>query len=290
MFALLAASMMPILGCRASRSVQPTAPATPPPATASQYHLDSFDWRGVARVLVLPVGNESRYNRTGWEVRKALASELQRLGRFEVVSPPDDHPAFLSETMHVTGRFNEVESLNIAHTFGADVIIYATVTEYMPYGRARLGLVVQAVSPFDCKVVASVDGLWDTVSIDVARRARAFYHTPIDARGPVMAKVKELIQTPTEDGRADELAIESPALYQRFVCNEVVQHLVVFPGDRRGSPGGAPSNVMPAGGGPANYSPCSTPIPGAVNSPIPPAGKAGPADPIIPGPTFGPAN
>jgi len=138
----LAASIVPILGCRTPRSIQPTGPATPPPPTASQYHLDGFDWTRVARVLVLPVNNESRYNCAACEVRRALASELQRLGRFEVVAPPDDHPAFLAETIHVHGRFDEAEMLNLGHLFAADVIILASITDYMPYNRSRLGLVV----------------------------------------------------------------------------------------------------------------------------------------------------
>ena len=73
--------------------------------TASQYHLEGWDWKGVSRVLVLPLRNESAYTRSGEEMQAALTSELQRLGRFEVVAATPEHLQRLSTGVHQNGVF-----------------------------------------------------------------------------------------------------------------------------------------------------------------------------------------
>ena len=64
----------------------------PEPATFSQYHLDGWEWERVDRILVLPFLNESQYTRAGDEARAAFTSELQRLGRFEVIAAAAGRP------------------------------------------------------------------------------------------------------------------------------------------------------------------------------------------------------
>lgn len=198
--------------------------APPPVPTIGQYHHPEFDWSRVGRVLVLPVHNNSAYTRTGAEVRHALSGELQKLAAFEIVTPPPDHPACHSEVIHVNGRFDEGVMIALAREFNADIILHASVTQYSPYPRPRLGLVVQAVSPIDAKVVASVDGLWDTSDADVACRVREFYRAPTAYRRfPRLAPRNQVANA--YDGYADELALESPALFQRFVAHEIVANL-----------------------------------------------------------------
>ncbi len=67
--------------------------------------------------------------------------------------------------------------IELAQCFNVDLIVHASITHYMPYQRPRLGLVVQAVSPVEAKVVASVDGLWDTTDIGLTQRIRTYYST-----------------------------------------------------------------------------------------------------------------
>jgi hypothetical protein len=204
------------LGCKTVPKCSP-----PPEPTASQYHAGFFAWAGVSRVLILPVLNESPYTRAGDEVSRALAEELQLLGRFEVVAPPaGEHPR-LAAQVHRGGRFDEAAMLELAKVFRADVILHATVTQYSPYPRPRLGLVLQAVSPAEAKVVASVDGLWDSTQRPVELRAKLYYHE-LPARHPWIAN--HLIAP--DDGYADELALDAPMLFQRFVCHEAVRTLV----------------------------------------------------------------
>jgi hypothetical protein len=197
------------------------------PVTYSQYHLDGFRWEDVRRVLVLPVLNESPHTRAGDEIRAALTSELQRLGRFEVVAAPADDQAILARRAHRGGRFSEADLFELGRETNAEVVVHVTVTQYSPYPRPRLGMVVQAVGPLEGKVVASVDGLWDTTDAGVAEQVRTFYRQrprpqPPFVRNRVIA---------TDDVFAGELALDSPALFQRWACHLVACLLVGLPVD-----------------------------------------------------------
>jgi hypothetical protein len=199
----------------------------PSPITYSQYHLAGWSWDSVARVVVLSPRNESDYTQAGQQFQDALASELQRLGRFEVVTAPFDDYTRLSSTAHQGGRFDEGVALEIARQTRADVLVYSTVTQYSPYPRPRLGVVVQAVSPVDGKVVGSVDGLWDTTDGGIAEQVRMFYRQrpkPL----PTYVQNHAIV---ADDNFATELALDSPALFQRFVAHTVAGLLVQKDGD-----------------------------------------------------------
>jgi len=211
---------------RLAEPIRNEPPAQPPPVTYSQYHLEGFAWDSVARVLVLPPLNESEHVRTAHEVQSAFVGELQRLGRFEVIAAPFDDEARLTKVIHRSGTFNEKELLIIGKETRADVIIHTTITQYSPYHpRTRLGLVVQAVAPLEAKVVASVDGLWDTADSRLADRVRTFYRQAPRKRAWIR---NHLIAT--DDTTMSEIALDSPALFQRFVLNDVSRMLLQLNG------------------------------------------------------------
>jgi hypothetical protein len=194
----------------------------PAPTTYSHYHVDKWDWAAVARVLVLPPLNESAYTRADEEFHAALTGELQRLGRFEVVAGPPDDCARLAATIHRDGTFDEALMLELARVTKADVVIHVTVTHYSPYPRPRMGLVVQAVSPAQGKVVASVDGLWDTTDAGIAEAVRTYYR---QRPKPLPPRVRNH-QIVSDDAFAEELALDSPALFQRWVAHVVSETLL----------------------------------------------------------------
>ncbi|VTT97910.1 Putative uncharacterized protein OS=Candidatus Kuenenia stuttgartiensis GN=kustb0147 PE=4 SV=1 [Gemmataceae bacterium] len=267
--ALAAAAALALAGCCLfERRAQKRAPQPAPP-TFSQYHLDGWDWGAVNRVLVLPFLNESENTRAGDETRVAFTSELQKLGRFEVVAAPPDDTAALAATVHRGGRFDEAVMLKLARLTRADVIVHGTVTQYSPYNtRPRLGLVLQAVSPEQAKVVASVDGLWDATDAAVAERARAHYRQRPRERPPWVRNHVIV----SEDSFASELVLESPALFQRFVCGEAALTLLGLPVPWVAS-GAA---VVPAAGssGPGCATQAGPPVPPAAGPPPgPPAAR-----------------
>jgi hypothetical protein len=190
----------------------------PEPPTFSQYHLDGWAWQGVDRVLVLPFLNESPHTRAGDEMRAAFTSQLQREGRWEVISAPADDRAVLAAQIHRNGRFDEAAMLALSQQTGADVIVHGIVTHYSPYPRPRMGLILQAVSPQEAKVVGSVDGLWDTTDAAVAERCRIYYRQAVHPRPPLLRNNRIV----DDDSFAGEIALDSPALFQRWVAREAI--------------------------------------------------------------------
>lgn len=230
---------------------------TPPsyPPTFGQYHLPDFRWANVDRVLVLPFLNESEHTRAGEEVRAALAAQLQRLGRFEVVSAAADERDVFAAQVHRGGRFDELAMIALAKRTSADVVVHGIVTHYSPYPRPRLGLILQAVGPAEAKVVASVDGMWDTTDAILAERCRTYYRQRAKTK---LAFVRNHAVA-TDDAFSEELALDSPALFQRWVCFEAGNALLELPVPGVLAPGakvppeaqnGAPTSEPPAGGAP----------------------------------------
>lgn len=199
----------------------------PPPGAPSfsQYHLPGWGWDGVARVVVLPFRNESQYTRAGEEMREAFVAELQRAGRFEVIPTAPDDRAYLAAVSRCGGRFDEVLLHDIACATSADVLVYGVVSNYSPYPRPRLGVVLQAVGPGEAKVVASVDGLWDTTDLSVAERVRVYYRQRCRERPPWVRNAV----IARDDSFADDLALDSPNLFRRFVAREAVLTLLGYP-------------------------------------------------------------
>jgi len=214
-----------IAGCGLLEHVKHGQRPAPAPPTFSQYHLEGWEWNRVARVIVLPFGNESAYTRAGEESREAFVAELQRVGRFEVVPTAPDDQAVLAAQVRCNGRFDEAFMLDIAHATNADVVIHGIVSNYSPYPRPRLGLVIQAVGPEEAKVVASVDGLWDTTDLAIAERVRVYYRQRARERPPWIRN--HVIAS--DDSFAAELALDSPMLFRRFVSREAVLALLGMP-------------------------------------------------------------
>ena len=136
----------------------------------------------------------------------------------------DRRHAKLASFAHQGGRFDEGVAVDIARTTRADALVYLTVTQYSPYPRPRMGVTVQAVAPFAGKVAASVDGLWDTADGGVAELVRAYYR---QRPKPLPAYVRNHTIV-ADDNFAADIALDSPALFQRFVANTVA-HLLVDP-------------------------------------------------------------
>lgn len=241
--------------------------------TFSQYHDPAFHWEAVNRVLILPLDNETHFPHVAEEVRNALATELQELGRFEVVLAPPDIHARLSHSIREHGQFNEAAMIELARCFRADVILLGAVTQYSPYRLPRLGLTLQAVGPGECAVVASVDGVWDTTQQTVADRARSFYAS--GRRHSLRAQNRD-------QPFADELALEAPRLFQRFVANEAADVLVngMPPLPPEPHPPNGPPAAKAAGAAAAKKGKASCP-PGPTDkpSPAPANGESGPPCP-----------
>jgi hypothetical protein len=186
----------------------------PCPLPFAVYHAPSFDVNSLQRVLLMPLANESPFPCAADEIRAALAAELQCIGQFEVVVAPPTPEVCQAKLVHVRGRFDEAAMAHLARTFKADAILVGAVTQYHPYPPPYLGLTVHLVSPTSAVVVASVDGLWDGRDKKLAKEARVYYR---QGSHPLL-----------QPGQESDVALASPRLFQRFVCNCVAHALVEF--------------------------------------------------------------
>jgi hypothetical protein len=188
----------------------------------------------------MPIHNETDSSHAAEEARNALCTELQQLGRFEVIPAPPEVCVEFSQMIRENGRFNELVMIQLARQFRADAIIMGTLSQFSPYNPVRMGLVLQVVSPGDGMVVASVDGMWDSANPWIAQRARNYYEAYCRGRDkPLTAN----------------LVLDSPRLYQRFVCSEAAHILV----DERHEPLGLVPAVPPPGATEGNATPSADP-------------------------------
>jgi hypothetical protein len=243
----------------------------PPPLNYSYYHGHAFSWNGVRRVLVLPLANETNYSHAAEEVRNAFCTEMQQLGRIDCVPAPPDACAVLSQTIRSNGTFNELVLIDLARTYHADAIIMGTLTQYSPYNPVRMGLNLQVVSPGDGVVVASVAGIWDSASPWIAQRARDYYAQYCRRR---------------DEPLTANLVLDSPRLYQRFVCFEAAHILV---DDIHGPPGigvpadsGQTATAPGCGPGQPMALPPGTPTNAGQPVPLPPGAPNNPS--LLPAP------
>ncbi len=206
-------------GC-AHRKV-PVAVETPI-APYQQFIAQNFDWSTVQRIVIMPLANQSAFPRAAEEMQANLAAEFQRAGRFEVVVATREDPGARARDVFSRGQFDEIELLRIAREYQAHAILFGNVTQYHPYSPPRVGLSLLLVSPAEGVAVASSDGVWDAREHTTSAQAVNYY--------------RESLRWP-QNLMGAERVLDSPDVYQRFVCQQVASSL---------SP--PSSGVVPAGG------------------------------------------
>jgi hypothetical protein len=194
------------------------------PAPYQQFISPTFDWSSVQRVVLMPLANQTAYPKVTQELQANLAAELQRAGRFDIVVATRDDPGARAQDVFTRGHFDELELLRVAREYQAQAVLFANVTQYHPYSPPRVGLSLLLVSPAEGVAIASSDGLWDARETETAAQAQTFY--------------KQTLNWP-QSLLGSNRAMESPDVYQRFVCQQVASSL---------TPPAAGSMVLPASG------------------------------------------
>jgi hypothetical protein len=195
------------VGC-AHKKVQVAEPT--PPAPFQQYIATNFDWSTVKRVVLMPLANQSAFEHASNELQANLAAELQRVGRFDVVVATDEDPAQRAKDVFHRGAFDELELLRIARNYDAQAVMFGMVTQYHPYAPPRVGLSLIMISPAEGVAIASADGLWDARELSTARQSQAYLQEMTSWRQGLLGL---------------DRAIQSPDVYQRFVCQQIATSL-----------------------------------------------------------------
>jgi hypothetical protein len=187
----------------------------------------------------MPLANQTSYPKVMDEIRTNLATELQRAGRFEIVVATHEDAGTRAQDVFTHGQFNELEILRVAREYQADAVLFANVTQYHPYSPPRVGVSLLLVSPAEGIAIASIDGLWDAREGNTAAQAQAYFKQTQNWSRSLFG--------------ADRI-IESPDVFQRFVCQQISVSLYPSAAGSIGpagsiAPGGPmmqPGGVMPA--------------------------------------------
>lgn len=232
------------LGCAHHPPVQTAAPVCTPPAPFQQFVSPSFDWSTVKRVVLMPIANQSAFAHASVEMQANLAAELQRAGRFDVVVATTEDPGGRARDIFLRGAFDEVELLRIAREYDAQAVLYGNLTQYHPYAPPRVGLSLIMICPAEGIAIASADGLWDARELTTAKQAQSYLQQNLSWRQGLLGMDRPL---------------QSPDVYQRFVCEQVASSLrppdggMPMPGQGTPTPitppplQSIPTQVMPAG-------------------------------------------
>lgn len=234
---------MPILGCALLVCIgcakQPRVPIDP--FTFNHYVAENFDWPSIKRVLVMPMDSPRIPPAVTTQIRQALIAELQRDGRFEIVIAPDDIAELKSDKVFASGQFDEVELLYVSRKYQVQGVLFGRVTTYHAYPPPRIGMSLMLTSPAQAVVVASLDGMWDGREQGTVERTRQYFNKN---------------QSWPQSLLGAERVLNSPDVFQRFVCNDVARTLRELVDSRegrgkagRGGPNGyCPPDQMPGAG------------------------------------------
>lgn len=194
-------------GC-VQHEVQTAQPVEPAPF--QQFISDKFDWSSVRRVALMPLANQTEFEHVSAELQSNLAAELERTGRFDVVIVPLEDATVRSRDIFQSGSFDELEMLRVARQHDAQAIVFGNVTHYHPYAPPRVGLSLVMISPAEGVAIASSQGLWDAREMSTARQAKAYVAQTQSWRQGLLGL---------------DRALESPDVYQRFVCQQIASSL-----------------------------------------------------------------
>ena len=202
------------------------------------------------------MANQTEFAHASVEIQANLAAELQRAGRFDVVVATTEDQGGRARDIFLRGAFDEIELLRIAREYDAQAVLYGNVTQYHPYAPPRVGLSLVMISPGEGVAIASADGLWDARELSTSKQAQSYLQQKLSWRQGLLGLDRPL---------------ESPDVYQRFVCEQIASSLM--PPDA-GMP--MPGQGMP----PQLQPPTAPPQLQAIPNQIMPAGyEAPPATP-----------
>jgi hypothetical protein len=218
------------LGC-VHHPVQTVLP--PEPAPYQQFVSQKFDWSTVKRVVLLPLANQTDFEHASVELQTNLAAELQRMGRFDIVVATVEDPAARARDVFANGGFDEIELLRIARQYDAQAILFGNVTNYHPYAPPRVGLSLVMICPAEGVAIASTDGLWDARELTTARQAHEYLQQKLSWRQGLLGV---------------DRVLESPDVYQRFVCHQIASSLNPPDMNVAAPPlSNVPTEILPAG-------------------------------------------
>ncbi len=177
------------------------------------WHAGAVAFRGMRRVLVLPVAGERIDEGLRADMTRALLAELGALGRFRAIGlPPGAQDWKALYPTERRGRLDTKVVVELGRRYGADGILLVRVTSFRPYKPPVLGLAAALVSVHTGAILWSAETVHDASLREVELDLRDYY-------GRVLA--------PAGDLHGFEFVELSPRAYARYVLHRLVSSLRV---------------------------------------------------------------
>lgn len=143
-----------LLGCAG-------VPPDPPRIPINHYPERGIAPGRVARVIVLPFENETAFASEGRQLFEIFLAELASANRFEVV--PLGAADLTGELPHSRRDPAAPADLlvRVARRYGADGVLFGTVTHLRPYGTPLVGIRLELESTFTGERLWACDGVID---------------------------------------------------------------------------------------------------------------------------------
>ena len=174
---------------------------TPEPVTIPiSYRAPTVDGFKIRRVLVLPFRDDTAHPEHDGGIQRAFVDALNRRQVFEVVEL-DRHTlgASAEQEFRLSGKISKRALMELARTYGADGVLYGSVTRYRAYEPMAVGLGVYLVSAGAGDLVWDANGLFDSSDSRVIRDVHHWYDTEVD-RSDHLERWRSVLMSPARFG------------------------------------------------------------------------------------------
>ena len=195
-------SLLVVSGCKSHQSTNFGPPF-------SSFRAPELPHGVVRRVALVPLDNMTNMSDVHLEFTRVLAGELNTAGMFDIVSIPWQEISNPILSPPATGRYDERFLAQLGRKYGVDAAILGRVSQYHPYWPPRIGVVLHMVDVRDGRVLASVDGIWDSRNKYIAHQAEQFYNHLY----------------PQTTLPHSELMLHSPSYFEKFVAYQIAERL-----------------------------------------------------------------
>jgi len=196
--------LISLTGCE---SLKRRFPSFGPFYPFDNYHVNRTELLKVSRVLVLPLSNSTESIGASGEVTDIFVKELNKLGRFDVVTTDIRTYNAVSERLTKNKSYNLSDLRAVCDAYRVDAVIMGDIKSYRPYRPFILGMKLSMMRADTGRTIWVIDEIVDSSMEDVANAAKEYYRTEID---------------PSAFQHGREIVKASISMYTQFVCSSMV--------------------------------------------------------------------
>ena len=140
------------------------------------YKSEEYSSSNIQRILLVPFTFNTGREKVVNEITEAFFDELQKSGKFDVVTPHEFHEVFLNkDNLWIKGMVNAETIVEAKKRYQVDAIIFGTITRYSPYEPPVIGIKSSMFSTTSGNVIWTSDTIFDSSEASIVKLAKAYY-------------------------------------------------------------------------------------------------------------------